>query len=135
MTRGLWDRAVGLVRRAKDSGRPGPSPGPSPRPGWRWPGCPACPRPPDGCGTRLAVLLLLVCSIVFVAMTFDVSNLEGLLLWVKENKLQGSALFLVGGGRGGRAAGRAPCSGRGAHAARPASAASRAGDTAACTLS
>lgn len=58
-------------------------------------GCRGCSA---GCGAtaaRLAVSLALISSIVLVAMTFDVSNLEGLLLWVKENKLQGSLLFLV----------------------------------------
>ena len=38
---------------------------------------------------------MLICCIVLVALTFDVSKLEGLLMWVKENKVQGSLLFLV----------------------------------------
>lgn len=72
---------------------------PAARPSPRLPrlscGCRGCSA---GCGAtaaRLAVSLALISSIVLVAMTFDVSNLEGLLLWVKENKLQGSLLFLV----------------------------------------
>lgn len=49
----------------------------------------------EACGAKLAVLLLLICCIVLVTFTFDVRNLEGVFLWVKENKLQGSLLFLV----------------------------------------
>lgn len=41
------------------------------------------------------MLLLLICCIVLVTFTFDVRNLEGVFLWVKENKLQGSLLFLA----------------------------------------
>ena len=42
----------------------------------------------------------LVACILLVSLAFDVSRIEGLLLWVQENKAEGSVLFLVGG-RGG----------------------------------
>lgn len=105
--RQLWDRARALLPGGKPQQRPGHTPMQSPRGRWCG-GCRCSIGLPDGC-VRLSVLLLLVCSIVFVAMTFDVSNLEGLLLWVKENKLQGSALFLVRAAGGGRSGGRGRC--------------------------
>jgi hypothetical protein len=43
----------------------------------------------------------LVACIVLVSLTFDAQKVEGLLVWVQDNKGQGSVLFLVGGWVGG----------------------------------
>ena len=43
---------------------------------------------------RLALALVLLCCIVLAAITFDPEKIEALLLWVQENKSQGSLLFL-----------------------------------------
>ena len=40
----------------------------------------------------------LVACIVLVSLTFDAQKIEGLLVWVQDNKGEGSVLFLVGGG-------------------------------------
>lgn len=39
--------------------------------------------------------LVLVCCIVLVGLNFDAAKVEALLLWVQENKAQGSLLFLA----------------------------------------
>jgi uncharacterized membrane protein YdjX (TVP38/TMEM64 family) len=44
---------------------------------------------------RLAVALVLLCCGVLVSITFDADKVESLLLWVQENKSQGSLLFLA----------------------------------------
>ena len=43
---------------------------------------------------RLALALVLLCCIVLAAITFDPEKIEALLIWVQENKSQGSLLFL-----------------------------------------
>ena len=88
----FWDRALSVFRRQRAvhaSGHPTQSP--------RGPKCWSCRCRgcSQECGVKLGVSLVLICCIVLVALTFDVSKLEGLLMWVKENKVQGSLLFLV----------------------------------------
>eukprot|EP00887_Chlorella_sp_A99_P001185 scaffold14.g1185.t1 len=53
-----------------------------------------CPQMPAQCSiTRLALLVTLVACVAMVSLTFDASRIEGLLMWVRENKGQGSVLF------------------------------------------
>lgn len=88
MVRAAWERALTMLKaRLQRSGHAGQPP--------RGRCCSGCRGCSQGCGAKLAVTLVLVCCIVLVALTFDVSKLEGLLLWVKGNKVEGSLLFLV----------------------------------------
>lgn len=49
----------------------------------------------------VAPAAVLVACIVLVSLNFDAQKIEGLLVWVQENKRQGSLVFLVREGRGG----------------------------------
>ncbi|EFN56633.1 hypothetical protein CHLNCDRAFT_144423 [Chlorella variabilis] len=53
-------------------------------------------RLPANCSvSRLAVFVALVTCIVLVSLTFDADRIEGLLVWVQDNKREGSVLFLL----------------------------------------
>lgn len=59
-------------------------------------GTSACATASNHCSpARLAVALVLLCCGVLVSITFDADKVESLLLWVQENKSQGSLLFLA----------------------------------------
>ncbi|KAL4444259.1 hypothetical protein ABPG75_011996 [Micractinium tetrahymenae] len=52
-------------------------------------------RLPANCSvSRLALFVVLVACIVLVSLSFDAQKVEGLLVWVQENKRQGSMVFL-----------------------------------------
>ncbi|KAL4441498.1 hypothetical protein ABPG77_002002 [Micractinium sp. CCAP 211/92] len=52
-------------------------------------------RLPANCSvSRLALFVVLVACIVLVSLNFDAQKVEGLLVWVQENKQQGSIVFL-----------------------------------------
>ena len=68
----------------------------SPFPLNRLPGGSTGPTARNHCSpARLAVALVLLCCGVLVSITFDADKVESLLLWVQENKSQGSLLFLA----------------------------------------
>ncbi|KAL4854310.1 TVP38/TMEM64 family membrane protein [Chlorella vulgaris] len=55
-----------------------------------------CPDLPANCSvSRLAVFVALVTCIVLASLTFDAEKVEGLLVWVQDNKREGSVLFLL----------------------------------------